>query len=106
VEDDENRLLTALSKITERGIAMEWVLRPAFCCLVSSKYAAVVAGGQSSSWLIDQCDALARINREMTEEGRKAQRVAPLACRSASQQRDTLIRARRLRWPMVGSLRR
>ncbi len=58
MEDDENRLLIALGRITESSTTMEWVLRLAFCCLVGSKYAAVVAGGQSASWLIDQCDAL------------------------------------------------
>lgn len=91
VEDDENRLLIALGNIIERGTAMEWVLRLAFCCLVGSKYAAVVAGGQSASWLIDQCDALARVNREMTQESRTLLRAALSACKSASQQRNALI---------------
>ena len=87
MEDDEIRLLIALGKITESGTTMEWVLRLAFCCLVGSKYAAVVAGGQSAGWLIEQCDALAEVNREITEESRKLLRAALSACRSASQQR-------------------
>ena len=91
MEDDENRLLVALGNITERSVAMEWVLRLAFCCLVGSKYAAIVAGGQSASWLIDQCDALTQANREITEESRTQLRATLSACRSASQQRNTLI---------------
>ena len=90
-EDDEIRLLIALGKITESGTTMEWVLRLAFCCLVGSKYAAVVAGGQPAGWLIEQCDALAEVNREITEESRKLLRAALSACKSASQQRNTLI---------------
>ena len=91
MEDDENRLLIALGRITESSTTMEWVLRLAFCCLVGSKYAAVVAGGQSASWLIDQCDALVRVNREITEESRRLLRAALSACKSASQQRNALI---------------
>jgi hypothetical protein len=41
MEDDEDRLLVALGRITESSTTMEWVLRLAFCCLVGSKYAAV-----------------------------------------------------------------
>jgi hypothetical protein len=91
MEDDENRLLVALGRTTESSTAMDWVLRLAFCCLVGSKYAAVVAGGQSTSWLIDQCGALAEVNREITEDSRRLLHAALSACRSASQQRNTLI---------------
>jgi hypothetical protein len=91
MEDDESRLLLALGEITEADTAMEWVLRLAFCCLVSSKYAAVVAGGQSTAWLIEQCDALAEINKEITEENRRLMRAALSACKTASHQRNVLI---------------
>jgi hypothetical protein len=60
MEDDENRMLVALGKVSESGTTMEWVLRLAFQCLVGSKYAAVVAGGQPVGWLIAQCIALTR----------------------------------------------
>lgn len=91
MEDDENRLLIALGRITEASTTMQFALRLAFCCLMGSKYAAVVAGGQSVSWLIDQCDALVRVNREITEESRRLLRAALSASRSANQQRNALI---------------
>ena len=91
MEDDEDRLLVALGKTTEAGTVMELVLRLAFCGLVGSKYAAVVAGGQSVSWLIDQCIALANINREMTEDSRRSLRAALMECKEASRQRNALI---------------
>ena len=91
MEDDESRLLIALGKITESGTTMEWVLRLAFDCLVGSKYAAVVAGGQSASWLIDQCSALTKVNREITEDGRRSLHDALSACESVSRQRNELI---------------
>lgn len=91
MEDDENRLLVALGRITESSTAMDWVLRLTFCCLVGSKYAAVVAGGQPTSWLIDQCGALAGVNREITEDNRRLLRSALSACKSASHQRNALI---------------
>jgi hypothetical protein len=91
MEDDENRLLVALGKTTEAGTVMEWVLRLAFCSLVGSKYAAVVAGGQSASWLIDQCNALTDINREMTEDSRRSLRAALTECKEAGQKRNALI---------------
>lgn len=91
MEDDEDRLLVALGKITESGTVMEWVLRLAFRCLVGSKYAAVVAGGQSASWLIEQCTALTNINREITEDSRRSLRTALSECKEASSKRNALI---------------
>ncbi len=83
--------MVALGKITEAGTVMEWVLRLAFCGLVGSKYAAVVAGGQSTSWLIDQCIALTDVNREMAEDTRSSLRAALMECKGASLQRNALI---------------
>ena len=99
MEEDENRLLVALGRITESSTAMDWVLRLTFCSLVGSKYAAVVAGGQSTSWLIDQCGALAGVNSEITEDNKKLLRSALSACRSASHQRNALVHGQKAPLP-------
>jgi hypothetical protein len=57
--------LAALGQVIESSAFMEYTLRNAFCSLVDSKYAAIVAGGQSVNWLIEQCKALADVHHDM-----------------------------------------
>lgn len=52
--------LAALGQVIESSAFMEYTLRNAFCSLVDSKYAAIVAGGQSVNWLIEQCKGACR----------------------------------------------
>lgn len=66
-------------------------LRMAFCALMGSKYAAVVAGGVEAGWLIDHCEALAREHHELLEADREAILAALTGCRTAFRDRNRLM---------------
>ena len=63
---------------------MERTLEQAFCALVGSKFAAVVAAGQDVAWLIDYCKALVQAHSELPGEDRQAILDALVACRAAN----------------------
>ena len=54
---------------------MEMLLRRAFCGLVGSKFAAVVAGGQGADWLIQQCRALTGEHHAVSNGSTKTIRI-------------------------------
>jgi hypothetical protein len=82
---------TALGQLTEVAASMEWSVRLAFCALVDSKYAAVIAGGRSLNDLIEDCIALVNVHHRMTLDQRKAIKDALTECSEASKLRNTLI---------------
>ena len=84
------RLLALGSVITAAG-AMEDLLRDAFCALVGSKFAAVVAGGQAAAWLIGYCEALVEAHAELPETRRQSVKAALQLCRSANERRNQLV---------------
>jgi hypothetical protein len=45
-------------------------LRILFCTLVDSKYAAIVAGGQSANWLIENSTAVVNVHSDLGEDDR------------------------------------
>src|SRR5262249_30652644 len=65
--------------------------RDAFCSLVGSKYAAVVAGGQGAEWLITNCKAIVKVHREISDEDRRAITAALDDCSDANQRRNVLV---------------
>jgi hypothetical protein len=81
----------ALGSVIEWSATMEWTLRSAFCSLVGSKYAAVVAGGQPVVWLIEQCRALVDANLEMDSVQRQDIKDALRLCREANERRNDLV---------------
>lgn len=83
--------LISLGSVIESSAFMEYTLRNAFCSLIGSKYAAIVAGGQTASWLIDQCQALTDAHRDMPRQHREAIRAALERCRTANERRDRLV---------------
>lgn len=83
--------LQALGLIVERSATVESTLRSAFCSLVGSKYAAIVAGGQPVVWLIEQCKALADANLEMDAKQRDDIKAALDLCRAANERRNSLV---------------
>lgn len=87
---DHTQRLTALGHVIELSVTMESRLREVFCALVGSKYAAVVAGGQTADWLIEQSKALADAHHEMPDAGRQAIKVALNRCKAANEQRNIL----------------
>jgi hypothetical protein len=88
--DDDSRY-AALGQLVEEAAVMEIALRMAFCVLIGSDYAAVVAGGQETHWLIEYCDALARHRPDLTSSQRDAIRTALHACREANRDRNRLV---------------
>lgn len=89
-DDRHTERLTALGEVIELSATMEWRLRQAFCALVGSKYAAVVAGGQAADWLIEQSKALADAHREMPDVDRQAIKTVLNRCKAANEQRNHL----------------
>jgi len=83
--------LIALGKVIEWSASMEQILRDAFCSLVGSKFAAIVVGGQSASWLIEQCKALTDAHQEMPPEQREAIKAALQRCAAANELRNHLV---------------
>jgi hypothetical protein len=88
---DNTVLVFALGSVVEQSARMEWVLRSAFCVLVGSKYAAIIAGGQPLTWLLDNCKALVRANLEMTQEQIADIDAALTACSTANERRNVLV---------------
>jgi hypothetical protein len=87
----EDDYLVALGGIVVSSATMEQLLREAFCSLVGSKFAAIVAGGQGAAWLIDQCEALNDAHRELPEATRQAIRDKLRLCRDANNRRNDLV---------------
>jgi hypothetical protein len=83
--------LIALGLVTEWSATLESTLRSAFCSLVGSKYAAIVAGGQGTAWLIEQCRALTDANLEIRADRKQAIMDALQLCHEANQRRNTLV---------------
>jgi hypothetical protein len=81
----------ALGQLVEAAAVMEIALRMAFCVLVGSDHAAVVAGAQETHWLIENCDAIARHRDDLSEARRASIRAALRACREANRDRNRLV---------------
>jgi hypothetical protein len=87
---DEDRY-AALGQLVEAAAVMEIALRMAFCVLLGSNSAAVVAGGQETHWLIENCDAIARHRTDLSVAQRETIRTALHACRVANRDRNRLV---------------
>jgi hypothetical protein len=81
----------ALGQVVEAAAVMEIALRIAFCVLIGSDHAAVVAGGQETHWLIENSDIVARQRTDLTVTQREAIRAALHACRNANRDRNRLV---------------
>jgi hypothetical protein len=81
----------ALGRLVESAAVMEIALRMAFSALVGGRYAAIVAGGQETHWLIENCEAITRHRDDLTEAERETIRAAVHACRDANRDRNRLV---------------
>jgi hypothetical protein len=90
-QDVINARLLALGQVIEWSASMEEILRSAFCSLVGSKYAAILAGGQTADGLIEDCKALTRAHHEMSSEHSEAILAALERCKAANQRRNALV---------------
>ncbi len=87
----EDARYAALGRLVEMAAVMEIALRMAFCALIGSRYAASVAGGQETHWLIENCDLIARHRDDLTEAQRETIRATLHACRDANRDRNRLV---------------
>lgn len=87
----DDRRFAALGLLVERAAVMEIALRLTFCALVGGRYAAVVAAGQETHWLIENCDAIVRQRGDIQPEQQDAIRTALRACRDANRDRNRLV---------------
>jgi hypothetical protein len=81
----------ALGSVIIASGAMEDFLRDAFCALVGSKFAAVIAGGQGADWLIGYCQTLVEAHVELPVASRESVKAALQLCRSANERRNRLV---------------
>jgi hypothetical protein len=84
--------------IVGQGAMMERVLEQAFCALVGSKFAAVVAAGQDVARLIEDCRALTKAHSELSGEDRQAILDALSACGDANKRRSQVVHS--IHFPM------
>ena len=63
--EERRRRLAALGSVAEGSAYLDESLRALFCALIGSMYGAVVAGGQSTDWLIKQCRAVTKVHLEL-----------------------------------------
>ena len=87
----EDARYAALGQLVELAAIMEIALRMAFCVLIGSNHAAVVAGAQEAHWLIENCDAIVRHRADLSEAQRATIRAALRACREANHERNRLV---------------
>ena len=85
--------LQTLGLIVDKAAHMDRVLEQAFCALVGSKFARVVASSQNTSWLIEHCVALTDAHLELDAQKRGAIKDALAACKRASEKRNELVHA-------------
>jgi hypothetical protein len=89
----------ALGQVVEMAAVLEVSLRMAFCALMGSEHAAVVAAAQETHWLIESCEALAHHRSDLSAADREALSAADQegiaaalrACRVANHDRNRLV---------------
>jgi hypothetical protein len=64
----EDNLLLGLGRVVRWASQLDHSLQMLFCALVGSKYAAVVAAGQTTEWLYGSCMALLKAHKELAPE--------------------------------------
>jgi hypothetical protein len=83
--------LEALGRVVETAAMMDQELILAFVALLGTEYAAVVAAGQQTGWLIDYCGVLAKARKDISEEGKKRIAEALNKCKEGSIMRNQLV---------------
>jgi hypothetical protein len=83
--------LRALGRVIQAASTFEHELGQAFCALIGSKYAAVLIGGKTSGQLIEDCRALTKAQRELTEPAKATIIAALNRCSEANAKRNRLV---------------
>lgn len=64
------QMLIALGAVVRAASQLELGLRMLFCALEGSKYAAVTAAGQQTTWLLDRSESVLKCRTEISDEHR------------------------------------
>jgi hypothetical protein len=62
------QMLMAVGLVAWAAAQVDEVLRDLFCGLEGTKYAAVTAGGQATTWLLQACEGLAKWRDDVSAE--------------------------------------
>jgi hypothetical protein len=87
--DDEQ--LKALGRVIQAASLFEDSLRGAFCSLIGSKYAAVIAGSEQASNLIEKCTWLAKARMEIRDDQKNGILSALSKCKDANGKRNRFV---------------
>ena len=89
--ETEDVLLRSLGRTVQASSQFDHSLRGLFCALVGSKYAAVVAAGQTTDWLYGSCKALLNVHRELAPEHRDKLLALLREGKAAADRRNRLV---------------
>jgi hypothetical protein len=89
--DSDEAILTALGRVVRNAAYLDQELRMTFCALMGSKYAAIVAAGQSTTWLIDNCRALTEAHQQLSDGHRRSFLALLKDAQEATNRRHRLV---------------
>jgi hypothetical protein len=81
----------ALGQVTEEAALLEIALRMTFRALAGGPYAALMAAGQETHWLLETCEIIADHHHDLDLSQRRAIRDALQDCRHANRDRNRLV---------------
>jgi hypothetical protein len=89
--ETEDALLRSLGRTVQAASQFDHALQMLFCALVGSKYAAVVAAGQTTDWLCGSCMALLKAHRELAPEHKDKLLALLQEGKAAADRRNRLV---------------
>jgi hypothetical protein len=89
--DPQTALLLGLGRTVRAASQLDHTLRMVFCALMGSKHAAVIAAGQPTGWLFDNCEALVRARKDLAPEHKTKLLALVKEGREAAKDRNRLV---------------
>ncbi|MFC3736991.1 hypothetical protein ACFOS3_07940 [Paractinoplanes deccanensis] len=89
--EETNARYLALGELVDAASTFEMQLRTALCALIGSKYAAVIVAGMMAGELIENCAAVTRRHREITEPARTRLTEVLSTAKTLSERRNRLV---------------
>ena len=86
-----NARYIAMGELVDAASSFEMGLRSALCALIGSKYAAIIVAGRMAGELIDNCTAITKKHREISEPAREQLVTVLSRAKVASERRNRLI---------------
>jgi hypothetical protein len=92
--ESEDALLRGLGRTVQAASHFDRALQMLFCALMGSKYAAVVAAGQTTDWLCGSCMALLKVHKELAPEHKDRLIALLKEGKAAADRRNRLVHDR------------